>query len=73
MATKTYDIPIIYESCAIYTIEADTLQEAVEKALKQFLSEPDENYLCDSFQIDSILSDDYPDEDYNEHLALEKL
>ena len=73
MAKKTYKIPIIWEAYRKYTVEAENLQEAIEIALKQFLSEPDEEYIDDSFSIDSILEDDYPDEEYDEHAALNKL
>lgn len=62
---KTYNIPITYQSIKMYTVDANNLEEAVKQALKQFLSEPDENYLSDSFNIDSILEDDYPDETFN--------
>lgn len=49
---KNYSIPIIWESYKRYDVEAENLQEAVTKALKEFLQEPDENYLDDSFSID---------------------
>ena len=49
---KKYSIPIIWESYKRYDVEAENLQEAVKEALKQFLKEPDENYLEDSFSID---------------------
>jgi len=60
-----YDIPITYQCLQTVSVEADNLEQAVILALKQFLSEPDENYLCDSFEIDSIIEDSYPLEDYN--------
>jgi hypothetical protein len=44
-----------------YEVEADSLEEAVVKSLKQFLSEPNDSYLCDSFEIDGIIEDEYPD------------
>lgn len=53
-----YNIPISWESYKRYEVEAESLQEATEKALKQFLSEPDENYLEDSFNIDSIIEEE---------------
>ena len=49
---KNYSIPIVWESYKRYNVEAENLQEAVTKALKEFLQEPDENYLEDSFSID---------------------
>ena len=49
---KKYSIPIIWESYKRYDVEAENLQEAVKEALKQFLKEPDENYLEDRFSID---------------------
>lgn len=60
-----YDIPITWQSYKNYKIEAENLEEAVELALKQFLSEPDDNYLEDSFEVDNIIYDDYPNEDLN--------
>ena len=70
---KQYSIPISWESYKIYKVEAENLQEAVEKALKQFMSEPDENYLEDSFNIDSIIDDDYLDEEFDINKAIQKL
>ena len=49
---KNYSIPIVWESYKRYDVEAENLQEAVTKALKEFLKEPDENYIDDSFSID---------------------
>jgi hypothetical protein len=69
---KNYEIPIVWESYKRYTVEADNLQEAVTKAVKQFLSEPDENYIDDSFSIDSIV-DDENDETYDIHKIYEQL
>ncbi len=62
---KTYNIPIVWQSYKRIPIQAENLQEAVKLALKQFLSEPDELYIEDSFEIDEILGDDYPDEDFD--------
>ena len=62
---KTYKIPITCESYKRIEVEADNLQEAMIKALKQFLSEPDDTYLEDSFEIDNILEDEHPEEDYD--------
>lgn len=56
---KEYSIPIVWESYKRYTVEAENLHEAVTKALREFLKEPDENYLDDSFSIDHY------DESYN--------
>lgn len=61
---KTYEIPITWESYKKYSVEAENLQEAVTKALEQFFSEPDDNYLQDSFGIDEILFDEHPDEEF---------
>lgn len=66
---SNYDIPIMWQSVKTYPVEADNLQEAVEKALKQFFSEPDQGYLEDSFEVDDVyLSESYPEEkiDYNQ-------
>jgi hypothetical protein len=63
---KTYKIPISWESYKTYEVEAENLEKAIEIALKEFLSEPDDNYLSDSFDIDDdIIFDDYPKESYN--------
>ena len=62
---KTYRIPIRWESYKRVAVEAENLQSAIYLALKQFLSEPDELYLEDSFEIDDILEEDYPEEEYN--------
>ena len=62
---KTYKIPIRWESYKRIEVEADNLQSAIHLALKQFLSEPDDLYLEDSFEIDNILEEEYPEEDYN--------
>jgi hypothetical protein len=60
-----YEIPIGWECFKRYTVEAENLEEAVIKAAKQFLSEPDENYLDDSFSIDETINEEYPDETYS--------
>lgn len=70
---KTYKIPITWQSYKTYEVESENLEEAVEKALKRFLSEPDETYINDSFEIDSIILDDYPEEDYDIHKICQKL
>ncbi len=62
---KTYKIPIRWESYKRIEVEADNLQSAIYLALRQFLSEPDDLYLEDSFEIDNILEDEYPEEEYN--------
>lgn len=59
---KKYNIPINWESYRRIEVEAENLQQATEKALKIFLSIPDEEYIEDSFQIDSIIEEEYPDE-----------
>lgn len=68
-----YEIPIIWQCYKQYSVEANSLQDAVEKALKQFLSEPDENYIDDSFEIDGIMDDEYPDETYDINQAINKI
>lgn len=73
MSNKKYSIPIIWESYKRYDVEAENLQEAVEKALKNFLAEPDDHYIEDSFQIDDIIYDEYPNEDFDIHLIHKKL
>jgi len=59
---KTYKIPIVYQSIMYVEVESYNLQNACEKALNEFLSIPDDNYLEDSFEIDSIIEDNYPGE-----------
>lgn len=70
---KTYNIPILWQSYKSYSVEAENLEEAVELALKKFLKEPDDNYLDDSFEIDDILGDDYPDEEFDLNKVLQKI
>ncbi len=55
---KEYNIPISWESYKRVKVEANSLQEAVEKALKIFLAEPDELYLEDSFEIDPFIKEE---------------
>lgn len=62
---KTYKIPIIYQSIETFEVEAEDLQSAVYQALKIFLSTEDNTYIEDSFEIDSIVDDEYPDEKYD--------
>lgn len=59
---KTYKIPIVWQSYKYHEVEAENLQEGIIKAMKQFLSEPDDSYLDDSFQFD----EDYMEENYSE-------
>jgi len=70
---KTYNIPILWQSYKRYSVKAESLEEAVELALKKFLKEPDENYLEDSFEIDDLLGDDYPDEEFDLNKILQKV
>lgn len=69
---KTYEIPIIWESYKRYIVEAENLQDAVTKALKIFLDTADENYIEDSFDIDSILEEEV-NEDYSVEQAIETI
>jgi hypothetical protein len=59
---KEYSIPIVWQSYKRYKVTAENLQEAALKALKQFLSEPDECYVDESFEVDEIVFDEHPDE-----------
>lgn len=61
---KTYKIPILWESIQTFEVEAENLEDAVKAAVKEFLAIPDEHYLEDSFSIDNMIDDDYPDESY---------
>jgi hypothetical protein len=67
---KKYNIPIRWESFRRFEVQADSLQEAISKALNQFLSEPDDDFLCDSFEIDTIVEEEYPGEDYDINTAI---
>lgn len=73
MKEKEYEIPIIWQSYKKYKVEAKDLEEAVEKALRQFLKEPDETYVDDSFDIDSIIEEDYPDESFDMERVINNL
>lgn len=64
---KEYEVPIVWESYKRYKVEANNLEEAVTKALKQFLLEPDNEYIEDSFSIDDIIYDENPDENFDIH------
>lgn len=55
---KQYSIPISWQSYRRFDVEASSLQEAVEKALKIFFAEPDELYLDDSFEIDPFIKEE---------------
>lgn len=68
-----YKIPIIYQRIETFEVEADNLQDAVNQALKKFMSIPDEAYLEDSFEVDGIIKDNYPDEEYSLEKAIESL
>jgi len=64
---KTYNINIIYKRVDEFEVNANNLEEAMEKALKTFLSIPDDKYLDDSFEFDSII------EEYDEEYNIEKI
>jgi hypothetical protein len=68
-----YKIPIVWESYGVFNVEADSLEEAVTEALRKFLSIPDENYIDDSFEIDEIIKENYPNETYNINKVIELL
>lgn len=70
---KEYNIPIHWESYKVYKVKANTLEDAVVNALKVFLKEPDDNYLNDSFEIDSIVDEDYPNETFDIHQIYNKI
>jgi len=67
-----YRIPISWSSIKFYEVKAKNLQEAVNKAVKQFFSEPDQNYIEDSCEIDENIIAQY-EEDFDEDEAFEKL
>lgn len=62
---KTYNIPIVWQSYKRISVQAENLQEAVKLAVKQFLSEPDDLYLEDSFEIDEIVKEEHPGENFD--------
>ena len=68
LVMKRYNIPIRWESYTRIEVEAENLQEAVTKAIKQFLFTPDENYIDDSWEIDDIIF-----EEVNEIYSVSKL
>ena len=70
--SKQYHIPVRWESYKRYTVEADNLQKAVEKALTQFLDEPDEYYISDSFEVDEIIFEEV-EEDFDLNQAFNKV
>lgn len=70
---KTYNIPIVWQSYKRVPVQAENLEEAVKLALKQFLSEPDDLYVEDSFEIDEILEDEYSDEDFDLNKILQEI
>ena len=69
---KTYSIPIKWESYKRVQVEAENLQEATELALKQFLSEPDDLYLDDSFKIDKFVEEE-TEETFDADLTIENV
>lgn len=70
---KNYSIPIVWESYKRYEVEAENLQEAVTKALRVFLKEPDDTYIDDSFSIDDLISEDYKEEDFDINEVIQNL
>jgi len=69
---KTYNIPIKWESYKRIQVEAENLQQATELALKQFLSEPDDLYLDDSFEIDKYVQEE-TEEQFDMDLTIENV
>lgn len=70
---KKYSIPIYWESYKRYEVEAENLQEAALKAVKEFLSEPDSWYIDDSFNIDEIVFENYSEEDLDTNKIYKEL
>lgn len=50
--TKVYNIPVTYESWALVPVEADNLQEAINKVMTKSLPELKGEYIDDSLRID---------------------
>lgn len=67
-----YEIPIIYLKIKTISVEADNLQEAIETSLKEFLAIPEDGYLSIN-DIDTIIEDNYPDEEYSVEEAFENI
>jgi hypothetical protein len=59
---KKYNVPIVYQSIMEIEVEAGNMEDAIIQALKQFLAIPDENYVCDSFEIDPIFYEENEEE-----------
>ena len=70
---KTYSIPIRWESYKRIEVEAEDLQSAICLALKQFLSEPDDKYIEDSFDIDNIIYEENPNEKFSWNIIMNEL
>lgn len=70
---KTYKIPIYWESYQYFDVEAENLQDALTKALSIFLSIPDDNYLDDSFELDSEILEEEYDEEFDIDEALKNI
>ena len=70
---KYFSYPIVWQSYKRVPVQAENLEEAVKLALKQFLSEPDDLYIEDSFEIDEILGDEYPNEEFDLNKILQKI
>lgn len=68
-----YTIPIIFQKIEYYKVDANNLQEAIEKAFKEFFAKPEEGYLEDSFEIDSIIGENYPNETYDLNEAIQNI
>jgi len=53
-------------------IEANSLQNAVNVALKHFMQIPDEAYLGDSFEVDPSIEEEY-DGEFSLEMAIQSL
>lgn len=71
--SKTYKIPITWQSFQEFEVEAETLEKAILIALKKFMSINDDNYIDDSWEIDGIIYDNYPNEKFNINDITEEL
>ena len=68
-----YSIPIIWESYKRYEVDAENLQEAVTKALRNFINEPDDEYIDDSFSIDPYVLEENPKETFDIQKSIEEI
>jgi hypothetical protein len=55
---KTYRVPVSWMMCGSVYMEADSLDEAIEKVIEEDGPLPEGFYLDDSFQVDTDLAEE---------------